>query len=78
MTTPATPATATATPPAAAAPQGTGWREWADKVNARHDALSAAVTAIARHITGAVPGSEHDALVRLGLSHEHADVIAPR
>jgi hypothetical protein len=39
------------------------------------DALSAAITAIAVHITGRTAGSEHDALVALGLTSEQASAI---
>jgi hypothetical protein len=65
MTTPAATAAAPArTPPAKAA----------DSPD-RTDALSAAVAALARHITGRTAGSEHDALVALGLTSEQASAI---
>ncbi len=71
-----TPAAVTAKP--AAPPQTPAWTDWSAKINARTNALSAAVIAIARHITGTPAGSEHDALAALGISPDDADLIVSK
>jgi hypothetical protein len=42
------------------------------------DPVAAAVTAIARHITGQPIGEEHSALVALGLDHDQAQAVVDK
>lgn len=68
MTTPAMPRTA---PGVAAVPATADTPVTSDK---RLDAIAAAVSAIACHLTGS--GDERQALTRFGLTSEQADTIA--
>lgn len=78
MTTPTPPAPATPAAPApaaATAPRPAAAPAPAAPGQALTAALSAAVAAIARHITGTEPGHEHQALAMLGLTAAQAEAI---
>ena len=75
MTTPTPPAAAATPAPARPAPAVVTPAP-ATPAQPRTDALSAAVAAIARHITGTEHGHEHQALTMLGLSAAQAEAIA--
>lgn len=69
------PAAPVPVPPAPATPPRQAMPGQGSDGQARTDALSAAVAAIARRLTAAEPGREQDALIALGLTRGQAAAI---